>query len=57
MSVEAARRIKRGRPDLHLTVLVVDRLADFWRNISEVDFKEGIKMRVVTRTSLGHDRQ
>ena len=37
MSVEAARRIKRGRPDLHLTVLVIDRLADFWRNISEVD--------------------
>ena len=37
MSVEAARRIKRGRPDLHLTVLVVDRLADFWRNVSEVD--------------------
>jgi len=37
MSVEAARRIKRGRPDLRLSVLVVDRLADFWRNVSEVD--------------------
>ncbi|HEY6841956.1 MAG TPA: hypothetical protein VI114_12105 [Chthoniobacterales bacterium] len=37
MSLEAARRIKRGRPDLRLTVLVVGRLADFWRNVSEVD--------------------
>jgi len=37
MSVEAARRIKRGRPALRPTVLVVDRLADFWRNVSEVD--------------------
>ena len=36
MSVEAARRIKRGRPDLRLTVLVIDRLAHFWRNVSEV---------------------
>jgi heptosyltransferase II len=37
MSVEAARRIKRGRPDLRLSVLVVDSLADSWRNVPEVD--------------------
>jgi heptosyltransferase-2 len=37
MSVEAARRIKRGRPDLRLSVLVIDKLADCWRNVPEVD--------------------
>jgi heptosyltransferase II len=37
MSVEAARRIKRGRPDLRLSVLVDDQLADCWRNVPEVD--------------------
>src|SRR5208337_5433755 len=37
MSVEAARRIKRGRPDLYLTILVIANLADCWRNVPEVD--------------------
>jgi heptosyltransferase-2 len=37
LSVEAARRIKRGRPDLRLSVLVVDTLADSWRHVPEVD--------------------
>jgi heptosyltransferase II len=37
MSVEAARRIKRGRPDVLLSVLVDDTLADCWRDVPEVD--------------------
>jgi ADP-heptose:LPS heptosyltransferase len=37
LSVEAARRIKRGRPDLSLSVLVDHALADCWRNVPEVD--------------------
>ena len=37
ISVEAARRIKRGRPDLYLTILVIANLADCWRNVPEVD--------------------
>jgi heptosyltransferase-2 len=37
LSVEAARRIKRGRPDLSLSVLVGHGLADCWRNVPEVD--------------------
>ncbi len=37
ISVEAARRIKRGRPDLFLSILVIDKLADYWRRIPEVD--------------------
>src|SRR5260370_21956588 len=32
MSVEAARRIKRERPDLLLTVLLIDRLSDCVRH-------------------------
>ncbi len=57
MSVEAARRIKRGRPDLRLTVLVIDRLADFWRNISEVDevlqIEDGSSVFAVARKIRG----
>jgi ADP-heptose:LPS heptosyltransferase len=57
MSVEAARRIKRGRPDLRLTVLVVDRLADFWRNVSEVDevlqIEDGSSVFAVARKIRG----
>jgi heptosyltransferase-2 len=37
MSVEAGRRIKRGRPDLWLSVLVDEQVADCWRNVPEVD--------------------
>ena len=37
MSVEAVRRIKRGRPDVRLTILTRAKLADFWRLVSEVD--------------------
>jgi len=37
MSVEAARRIKRGRPDLHLTILTIEQVADCWRNVPEID--------------------
>jgi heptosyltransferase II len=37
MSVEAARRIKRGRPDLHLTILASEKVADCWRNVPEID--------------------
>jgi heptosyltransferase II len=57
MSVEAARRIKRGRPDLRLSVLVVDRLADFWRNVSEVDevlqIEDGSSVFAVARKIRG----
>jgi lipopolysaccharide heptosyltransferase II len=57
MSVEAARRIKRGRPDLRLTVLVIDSLADFWRNISEVDevlqIEDGSSVFAVARKIRG----
>ena len=45
MSVEAARRIKRGRPDLRLSVLVIDKLADCWRNVPEVDELLEIKLK------------
>jgi heptosyltransferase-2 len=37
MSVPAIRRLKRGRPDVHLTVLTRSKLADFWRLVPEVD--------------------
>jgi heptosyltransferase II len=37
MNVEAARRIKRGRPDVFLSVLVDETLADWWRDVPEVD--------------------
>jgi heptosyltransferase-2 len=36
-NVEAARRIKRGRPDVFLSVLVDEKLADWWRDVPEVD--------------------
>ena len=45
MSVEAARRIKRGRPDLCLSVLVIDKLADCWSNVPEVDELLQIKLK------------
>lgn len=37
MSTPAVQAIKRGRPDAHVTVLVKAKLADYWRNIPEVD--------------------
>ena len=37
MSVEAVRRIKRGRPDARVTILVKKSLADFWESVPEVD--------------------
>ena len=37
MSAEAVRRIKRGRPDAAVTILVKKNLAEFWRTIPEVD--------------------
>jgi heptosyltransferase-2 len=37
MSVPAIRRLKRGRPDVHLTVLTRSKLTDFWRLVPEVD--------------------
>lgn len=37
MSVPAVRAIKRGRPDLHLTVVSPAKLADVWRSEAEVD--------------------
>jgi heptosyltransferase II len=37
MSAPAIQRLKRGRPDLQLTVLTRSKLADFWRLVPEVD--------------------
>ena len=37
MSAPAVRRLKRGRPDVRLTVLTRAKLADFWRLVPEVD--------------------
>ena len=57
MSVEAARRIKRGRPDLCLSVLVIDKLADCWRNVPEVDevlqIEDGSSVFAVARKIRG----
>jgi heptosyltransferase-2 len=37
MSVPAAQAIKRGRPDLHLSVLTPAKLAELWQSVPEVD--------------------
>ena len=37
MSVEAVRRIKRGRPDVELTILAKRNLVEFWETVPEVD--------------------
>jgi heptosyltransferase-2 len=37
MSAPAIQRLKRGRPDIRLTILTRSKLADFWRLIPEVD--------------------
>jgi heptosyltransferase-2 len=37
MSVEAVRRIKRGRPDAEVTILAKRNLVEFWQSIPEVD--------------------
>ncbi len=43
MSVPAIRSMKRGRPDLELTVLVPSKLAEFWKAVEEVDHVIPIK--------------
>lgn len=42
MCVPAVRAIKAGRIDAHVTVLVKEKLADFWRAVPEVDAIETI---------------
>ncbi|HEX4201777.1 MAG TPA: lipopolysaccharide heptosyltransferase II, partial [Chthoniobacterales bacterium] len=37
MSVEAVRRIKRGRPDAEVAILTKRNLVEFWQSIPEVD--------------------
>ena len=37
MSSTAVRRLKRGRPDVRLTMLTQSKLADFWRLVPDVD--------------------
>ncbi len=37
MSAPSIKRLKRGRPDIRLTVLTRSKLADFWRLMPEVD--------------------
>jgi len=57
MSIPAARAIKAGRPDLHLSVLVPEKLADLWRSVAEVDevipFAKGEGVRAVARRLRG----
>ncbi|HEX3446534.1 MAG TPA: lipopolysaccharide heptosyltransferase II, partial [Chthoniobacterales bacterium] len=43
MSVEAVRRIKRGRLDAHVTILAQRKLTEFWRTVPEVDDVIGIE--------------
>ena len=43
MSVEAVRRIKRGRADAHVTILAQGKLVEFWRTVPEVDDVIGIE--------------
>jgi heptosyltransferase II len=43
MSVEAVRRIKRGRPDAHVTILAQSKLLEFWQTVPEVDDVIGIE--------------
>jgi heptosyltransferase II len=45
MSVEAVRRIKRGRPDAHVTILAQRKLIEFWQTIPEVDEVIAIEAR------------
>lgn len=37
MTIPAVKAAKRGRPDLHLTVLTPGKIADVWRSVREVD--------------------
>src|SRR5437868_6751491 len=37
MSVPAVRAIKRGRPDVHVTIAAPDKIASLWKLIPEVD--------------------
>lgn len=37
MNVPAVQAVKKGRPDVHLTVLAPAKLADVWREVPEVD--------------------
>jgi len=43
MSVEAVRRIKRGRPDAQVTILAQNKLIEFWRTVPEIDDVIGIE--------------
>src|SRR4051794_6416061 len=37
MALPAVRALKRGRPDLRMTVLCPEKLAELWQNVPEVD--------------------
>jgi len=37
MTTPAVQAIKAGRPDVHLTILTKDKLAEFWKNVPGVD--------------------
>ena len=60
MTLPAIRALKRGRPDLRLTVLAPSKLAEFWKSVPEVDDiigkekDEGI--RTVARKVSQHGR-
>lgn len=37
MTLPAVKAIKQGRPDAHVTILVREKLAEFWKRVPEVD--------------------
>jgi lipopolysaccharide heptosyltransferase II len=66
MAMPAVRALKRGRPDARITVLTPAKLADFWREVSEVDAiiekdvgptKDGILavQRIIKATRVRYD--
>ncbi|HZC58734.1 MAG TPA: lipopolysaccharide heptosyltransferase II [Chthoniobacterales bacterium] len=60
MSAEAVRRIKRGRPDVRLSILTRAKLADFWQLVPEVDEVITIEpgdsvFRVASKIGTGFD--
>ena len=60
MTVPAVRAIKRGRPDAQVTILTRAKLADFWKQVPEVDAVISIEkdesiFQVAKKISVGFD--
>ena len=56
MTVPAIRSIRRGRPDLELTVLAPAKLAEFWKAVEEVDHVIAIRAGESIRSVAGRLR-